>query len=148
MILENYVSKLETIKNTLPDEVDKIILKNKNVILVMLKFRLFNFGIDGDYEPLKKYSNKTIAIKKKNNQKTNVTTLRDQGNFYSGMYLEQNKGEILISSKDYKTPLLVEKYGAKIFDLTNKQELDIVNNIIEPELKNLIDSIGNFEIKM
>jgi len=149
MTLENYVSKLNELKTNLPKEVDKILIKNEKVILTMLKFRLFTFGADGNYDKLEGYSKKTIAIKKKNNQKTNITTLRDQGNFYAGMYLEVESGKILISSKDRKTGLIAEKYGPSIFELTYKQQADIISNIIEPELQKLIDfSIKDFNISL
>jgi len=149
MTLENHVSKLNELKTNLPKEVDKILIKNEKVILTMLKFRLFTFGTDGNYDKLEGYSKKTIAIKKKNNQKTNITTLRDQGNFYAGMYLEVESGKILISSKDRKTGLIAEKYGPSIFELTYKQQADIISNIIEPELQKLIDfSIKDFNISL
>ena len=148
MTLENYIIGLNNIKNSLPNEVDKIVLKNEKLILGMLKFRLFNFGTDGNDDSLEGYSKKTIEIKKKNNQKYNITTLRDQGNFYAGMYLDSTNGKILISSTASQTSDLVNKYGEAIFDLTYKQQQDIISNVIDPELQNLLDSLGNIEIKL
>lgn len=141
MTIEQYTAKLESFKANINTEVDKILVKNSNIITGMLKLRLYNYGIDGNYELIGEYSEKTKITKKANNQKTNFITLRDSGRFYAGMFLESKNGKYFIDSKDYKTNVLVETYGEPILDLTYKQQNDIIENIINPELEKLFSNV-------
>jgi hypothetical protein len=142
MTIQEYVAELEKLKNILPEEVDKILLKKQGIILGMLKHRLYNFGTDGNYDSLGPYSKSTEARKKKEGKKSGFVTLRDTDSFYAGMFLKSKKGEYEIDSTDWKTGLLEDIYGEAILELTFKQQSDIIENIIEPELQKLFDELG------
>lgn len=149
MSIIRYVENLEKLKNILPTEIDKILINKQGLILGMLKFRLYNYGQDGNYDLIGNYTSKTKELKKLNNQKTDFITLKDTGSFYSGMFLISKNGEYKIDSTDYKTPLLKAEYGNSILELTYKQQNDIIANIIEPELEKLLnDSLKDFEISL
>lgn len=141
MTLENYIASLKGLKSNIPKKVDEIIIKNKQFIVGMLKQRLYIYGTDGNYDLIGQYAKNTLAIKKANNQKTDFITLRDTGRFYAGMYLDVSNNEYSIDSTDRKTALLVDVYGSAILELTYKQQTDIIQNIIEPELQKYLDEL-------
>lgn len=143
MTLENYIASLKGLKSNIPKKVDEIIIKNKQFIVGMLKQRLYTYGTDGNYDLIGRYAKNTLAIKKANNQKTDFITLRDTGRFYVGMYLDVSNNEYSIDSTDWKTALLVDVYGPAILELTYKQQTDIIQNIIEPELQKYLDELTN-----
>lgn len=149
MTIEAYIASLNTMKKDLPKKVDEIILKNKNFIVGMLKFRLYNKGTDGNGAMIGRYSKKTIPIKIANSQKTSFITLRDQGHFYTGMFLESRNNEYIIDSTDRKTDLLVQIYGKSIMELTKEQQDNVVSNIIDPDIQKYLDSLsGSIEIDL
>lgn len=142
MSIEEYIAKLKIFEKDLPKKVDEIIMANKSFITSMIKLRLYNYGTDGNDKLIGRYSRNTIPIKIANNQKTSFITLRDQGNFYKGMFLYSKQGEYSVDSTDRKTDMLYEIYGRAITEFTNKQQNDIVVNIIDPDLQKYLDELG------
>lgn len=142
MELKEYVNKLEQSKVNLDKVIEAILKKNQGFIVGMLKFRLYTFGTDGNNELIGdgEYSDRTIKRKKRLNQKTSVITLRDKGNYYASMFLEVEGTLYEISSKDPKAAKLVDSYGEAILDLTEKQQNDLVENIVDPALQKYIDA--------
>lgn len=142
MELKAYVDKLEHLANDMPSIIEDILSKNAGTITGMLKLRLYNYGTDGNDDLIGEgeYAINTIERKKKIGQKTNIITLRDSGNMYSLMYLDVNKTDYQIYSKAPYAGRLAEAYGSAIFDLTNFQQKNVVENIIEPALQKYIDS--------
>ena len=148
MNIDNYILKLQNLKNILPTEIDRILLSKQSHIVGLLKARLYNQGTDGDGNLIGHYAKGTLASKKANNQKTSFITLRDTGHWYNAMYLESKNGEYLIDSSDRKTAMLIEIYGDSILDLTIQQQEYLVSQVIEPELQKLLDEFGDFEIEI
>ena len=149
MTIEAYIASLKTMQKDLPKKVDEIILKNKGLIVGMLKFRLYNKGTDGNGMLIGRYSKNTIPIKIANSQKTSFITLRDQGHFYAGMFLEARKNEYVIDSTDRKADLLVQIYGKSIMELTKEQQDNVVSNIIDPDIQKYLNGLsGSIEIDL
>lgn len=146
MTIQQYVEKLKEFNKDLPKTIDMILKKNEGTILRMLKLRLYNFGTDGNYDLIGYYSTNTKKRKASKGQKSSFITLRDTGAFYAGMYLESKDGVYKIDSLDPITPVLTMLYGKEILELTFKQQTDIINNIINPELQKILDSIDNIDI--
>ena len=146
MTIENYIKQLENFKSDLPAEVDKILMKNSKFIVGMLKLRLYTYGQDGNYDQIGYYTPATKRRKDIKGQKADFITLRDSGHFYDGMFMIASNGNYKISSTDAKTPLLINEYGPAILELTYKQQADIVENIIDPEIQKLLDNLGDIEI--
>lgn len=146
MTIENYIKGLEKFKANLPEQVDSILMKNSKFIVGMLKLRLYNYGQDGNYDQIGYYTPSTKRRKDKKGQKADFITLRDSARFYDGMFMLAENGNYKISSTDSKTPLLIAEYGPAILELTYKQQTDIVENIIDPEIQKLLDDIGDIEI--
>lgn len=85
--------------------------------------QLFDKGINNDgtdVEPA--YTKLTVSIKKQKGQPTNRVTLKDTGSFHKKFFLDAEKDGFRIDSTDSKTDDLVEKYGKKIFGLTDNSK--------------------------
>lgn len=83
------------------------------------------------------YSPTTIQYKKGKNQPSDRVTLFDEGNFYRGFFADTDKFPIEIDSKDFKTPLLDEKYGPSLFGLNAANTETFAENI-RPEIEDII----------
>lgn len=80
-------------------------------------------GVDiSDYAP---YSPVTVEYKMAMGQPYDRVTLRDTGDFHHGFTVQYSPKAFSITSTDWKTQMLMKKYGRDIFGLTasNKQEL-------------------------
>lgn len=151
MELNAYIAKLNVAKSNLPEVIEDILKKNEGTLLGMLKFRLFNFGTDGNDDLIGDgaYSKNTIERKKRKGQKYNIITLRDSGVFYNSMFLELDGANYEVSSKDPKAPKLVDTYSESILDFTFKQQNDVVENIVDPALqKYLDDNLPDIDISL
>lgn len=149
MTIQEQLNRLIKLSAGLPGAIDEILKKNEGTIVGMLKLRLYNYGTDGNYDLIGLYAPSTIERKKSSGQKYNFITLRESGSFYAGMFLETSNAEYEINSRDSKTSYLVDAYGESILELTPKQQFDVIENIIEPELQKLLDNaIGDIEINL
>jgi hypothetical protein len=82
------------------------------------------------YEPL------TIEIKTIKGQPTDRVTLKDTGDFYESFFISADNEGFFIDATDWKRDELVEKYGAEIFGLTDKNKTYLAKEILLPELIN------------
>jgi hypothetical protein len=101
-----------------------LISKNENEVTELnTDKQLLDKGINSDgtdVEPA--YTKTTISIKKRKGQPTNRVTLKDTGSFHRDFFVDTKKKGFSIGSKNSKTNDLVDKYGKKIFGLTNKSK--------------------------
>jgi hypothetical protein len=67
--------------------------------------------IQPEYRPF------TVDEKIKNNQPFDRVTLKDQGDFYKGIYVTAYKDGVEIDSNDFKSESLKKKYTEEIFGL-------------------------------
>lgn len=120
-------------------ELRNIIKKNESKIVGLVRTRLYRYGVDGDgKEILPTYSLRTINTKKEKGQISSHVTLRDEGLFYKGFYLELEKYDLILNSSDGKTSALLDKYGEAILYFTKQEKEYIINEIIDPGLEELI----------
>ena len=114
------------------------------IVSAIANDQLYRRGINGrgvkimSYAP---YKASTIISKKRKHQPYTRVTLFDEGDFHSGMHVvftEEYPGGFYITSDDYKTEALVEKYGPEIFRLTDKNFTRIVKTHIRKKLQKLI----------
>ena len=96
-------------------------------IIEMQKERLEQGLFVSGYPIYPFYSDWTVMEKEYKGQPSDRVTLKDTGDFYSGIYAAQFGDEILISSHDDKTPELEEKYSENLFGITNS-DFGIKNN--------------------
>lgn len=74
------------------------------------------------------YKEMTKVIKEGKSQPTDRVTLKDTGDFYSGMAVEYANEYFIIYSKDKKMAKLVNKYSWSIFGLTDENLNDFIWN--------------------
>jgi hypothetical protein len=63
------------------------------------------------------YTKVTKRIKTRKGQPTDRVTLKDTSAFYNAIFVDVRSTTYIIDSTDYKTPLLLNKYGKSIFGL-------------------------------
>lgn len=93
------------------------------------------YGVRGD-RLMPKYNPKTLIRKQRSGRPpmTDRVNLFDKGGFYADMFAVVVKGEIHVSSDDWKIQLLQEKYGGDIFKISRNQ-WEAIYEEIEPEVK-------------
>ena len=134
-LIRNRINQLEALKKQIPRQAELIAERLQSEIISFITERqLFDKGIDGKGKRLKPYSPLTITIKKQKGKVFNRTTLLDQGDFHKGFFLFAKGGFMFFSSKDFKTPELIEKYGEDIFVLTVENNKIVNQERILPEL--------------
>ena len=139
----NYINKLEALENNLVEKAKKAILDKQGLILGKAKLRLFNFGVDGDNSKITpEYRHSTVQIKAGQGQRTSHVTLRDTGEFYSSMFIDTSTNDIFINSTSEKLGPLISKYGVAITELTEQEQIFIIDTIIEPFLVKEINKLG------
>jgi len=136
MFLDKKIKELEKLKQEVPKQAERIVLKSKERILDLIREdQLFNKGIDGNGKKLIAYKPFTVAVKRLEGQPTDRTTLFNKGKFYDGfdlLYTDQNS--IGVFSRDSKTPDLIEKYGKDIFTFTVDNNKIVNEEIVLPQL--------------
>lgn len=79
----------------------------------------------------------TKIIKRSKGQPTDRVTLKDKGDFYDEIVVDIGTQVWNLTSEDYKTPLLVEKYTPQIFGL-NKISLRGYTDDVRPVFMDLV----------
>lgn len=133
----NLEYRLRAFKENLPALLEDIVRDKEDVIVsAIADNQLYGRGITGsgqkimDYAP---YAPRTIRAKKKKGQPTTRVTLRDTGEFHRSMFLVVDSEGFYITSDDSKTKFLTDKYGDKIFRLTDKNLTRIIRSHIRKE---------------
>lgn len=118
--------------------IQEIIMANEAYIIDMNAYeQLYNKGVNRlgvsimDYRP---YSPYTISYKKEVGQPHDRVTLRDEGDFYRGFFIEADDTMFYISSTDEKTDNLTKKYTNYIFGLTDENKAELTWEYIYPDL--------------
>lgn len=63
-----------------------------------------------------------------------VVDLRITGAFYGGVFARIQGQSIFMNSSDFKTPKLLNKYGERIFGLTEESKQKYINEFFQPAL--------------
>lgn len=141
--LDNLITKLEGVRDTLIETIADTIKMNEGTILE-LNFgdQLYDEGMDRNGVPLRPpYAPRTIRYKRKKGQPTNRVTLRDTGRFHESFYIEYRPDSFLINAKDAVTPHLKERYGPAILGLADQSVEYVIDELITPALQENIKSI-------
>jgi hypothetical protein len=149
MSLDNYLRDLILLESSLEKEIDKIIKEKQGYLVSLIKNRLFQRGVDSDGKKiLPDYKPSTIKRKKEDRQRTSHVTLRDTGDWYSGIFVEIKDWVISVDSTDGKTPSLIDKYGQGILGFTKQEQDEIIFGILEPRIQKILNSIGKNGINL
>lgn len=78
------------------------------------------------------YANLTVAIKTEKGQPTDRVTLKDEGNYYAGLYARASGDRIEEGSTDSKSASLTEKYGDEITGLGGEYKKEFQDTAFKP----------------
>jgi hypothetical protein len=56
------------------------------------------------------------------------------GDFYSEFVLQEQTGTFHFGSADWKSPILIDKYGIEIFGLTDRNMVEFINRTFYPQM--------------
>lgn len=125
----------------------KIVRDNDNILIDMnAQDQLYAKGVNrlgvriDEYQP---YRPLTIKVKIEKRQPYDRVTLKDTGEFYDSFYVETAEDRFYIKASDEKTNLLIKKYGAEIFGLTNDSLAEFINDYVKDEAYNRVKEILN-----
>lgn len=121
----------------IPDLVQETLTEQADVIITINQARLFNESEDTDGEPLEFYKSISYSIAKNEinpNPGFGRPDLYDTGSFYRDFNLTVTKDEFEVDSSDEKSNMLKNKYGDKIFGLSDSDlemfSADFFNSIL------------------
>jgi hypothetical protein len=137
MNVSQYIDSLKLVIRNTPNEVGRIIDKNKETILDLNRENQLNEkGIDSKDTKLQEYAYFTIQIKQLIGQPFDRTTLFYSGKFHAGFKYKYTPETFTLEiySDDEKSSKLVAKYGVDIFGLNESNKLYLTQSIIKPNL--------------
>ncbi len=140
--IEVYIGNLEGLADNLQQKLEVEALAKSGNLLSLVKQRLFNTGIAGDGSSLGSYHSSTIEYKKRKGRRSSFVTLRDEGDWYRGMFIKVENQELLLNSKDWKTPKLIGMYGDRILEFSIEERVAVENWLDAFETK-LINDLGS-----
>lgn len=103
-------------------EIPSIIDNTSQELIALNQSQLFDKGVNADNEELQPYTFLTEFYKREKNQPFDRTTLKDTGDFYRGFNIKTSNQFIIFDSTDSKTADLENKYGNRIFGLTQENK--------------------------
>lgn len=142
--IEQLTERVKKVRDNLEGNIYLVaILKDNDAYITDMNAQdqLFEQGINAngvsisDYAP---YSPLTIEYKMAMGQPYDRVTLRDTGDFHAGFTLQYSPKAFTITSTDWKTQMLMKKYGRDIFGLTASNKDELRWEYIYPDLLNKI----------
>lgn len=129
-------------------DVNEIILlavkSNEDFVLELNVEKQLYQGLKANGERIRpKYAKSTIKRKKKKGQPFNRVTLKDEGDFYEGFFVEYGEDDFTIHGDDEKTKYLIKRYGRDIFGLNEKSIGDLIEMVEKDFIKRVKIIIGN-----
>ena len=109
------------------------VTNNASAIIEANQDQLYELGHNPLGISIGSYAPKTITIKKDKGQPYDRVTLKDTGDFYAGFHLDADNTGFRISSTDWKTEELLERWG-NVFGLTEENRLRISWSLFFPFL--------------
>lgn len=139
MTLRNLEYRLRKFRDYLPELLQEAVREKEDVIVsAITDDQLYRRGITGTGEKImnyRPYTARTKARKLRKGQPATRVTLRDSGAFHQGMGIVYEEEGFRVTSKDYKTKWLVNRYGPEIFRLTD----DNLNRILRVHVRRYIE---------
>ena len=131
------LSAVETVERSMVDGtyVRRAVQENTDKIVELNVEQLYEYGINSlgisidTYAP---YSPYTIRVKNEKGQPTDRVTLRDTGDFHKSFEVVVGPVDFYITATDYKTDMLVERYGEKIFGLIPQNKIELAQKYLYP----------------
>lgn len=153
MTLEQYISELRKLTDSVDKLVDDFIKKNSGALLSSVKLRFWNKGLDGNLQLIGTYAQSTIERKKKSSySRTSHVTLRDSGQWYDDLFVVYEKGDIFLDNRQRAlTAKLIDGekhfqgYGEGIMEFTAEEKNNLVTAILT-DLDKYLQKVFNTDI--
>lgn len=124
--LRDYIARLQAVSVSSQEEQIFKILKENEATAVDLNLSQLEQGINSDGSSIEPpYRELTVEIKKAKGQRSDRVTLKDEGDFYGGFFIDSNEFPAAFWSKDYKVIELTQKYGSDFFGLTGENQTEL-----------------------
>jgi len=127
-VIEQVISKLQTLKDSLPDIAEKVIQDAAPQIEDQIIFQLRD-GQKGDGSSLPNYSKRSVE---QFGKPFGPIKLFDTGDFYQGVKASVKGTDLEIDDTDSKTPMLQEKYGSDILALQDQRLEELKQDVFLP----------------
>lgn len=122
------------LNSSIEDVILGIIQNYKGVLIKLNQDQLLLEGVDSDGIKLAPYRSQIYAAKKLLLNPAGVTDLRLTGKFYASFFVNAEDFPLIFGARDSKTDKLVEKYGEKIFGLSEESKRYFINNYLKDAL--------------
>ncbi|HEX8656210.1 MAG TPA: hypothetical protein VF690_01675 [Hymenobacter sp.] len=133
--LDQIANLLRQLPQQLADATRQVVSQNKPFLEDANTAQLAA-GLDRDGQPITpEYAPFTVALKQLKGQPTDRVTLRDDGDFYTGIVAQLDSDSFEMVGTDQKTPALVEKYGDEVLGLTADHIEEFRDDYVRPELE-------------
>ncbi len=135
--IDDLIEKVKAVESGMNEIVLLAVRQNEKFVLELNVRKQLYQGVNAKGEKIRpKYAKSTIKRKKKKGHPYNRVTLKDEGDFYEGFFVEYEDDSFTLHGDDYKTKYLIKRYGKDIFGLN------------ESSIKDLIEMIENDFIKI
>lgn len=133
--LRDYIARLNSVTVGSQEEQIFKILKSNEAVAVDLNLSQLNDGINSDGSSIEPpYRELTREIKKGKGQRSDVVTLKDEGDFHEGFFIEGESFPVGFWSIDYKVIELTQKYGSEFFGLTRENQSSLNEDLLPEAL--------------
>lgn len=134
--IANLLNKVKSVEESMNEIILMVVKKNEREVLRLNVDEQLYKGVNSMGEKIKpRYSSATVKRKKKKGQPFNRVTLKDEGDFYDGFFVEYGVDEFSLQGDDKKTRYLIKRYGKEIFGLTDKSLSDLIEMMEEDFIK-------------
>lgn len=134
---------LGRLQNINVDRAAKMTLGETREIFLDLNREQLMSGIRADKSKITpEYAHFTRQKKQEQGRDPDVVTLYDTGDFYRAMFLDVGSDLLEVDSTDYKSEELQEKYGEKIFGLTDDSKITYTDEIFPVFLQKIEDILN------
>ena len=144
MTLEAYIIELEKLERQIPALIEKFLKQRAKYMLVQVKLRFANRGLDGDGNKIGEYTEATKKRKRKKGRRVSHVTLKDSGRWYDSLFVNYDSGELFLDSRmrDLTTKLIQgdgysPAYGEAIMEFTDEEILVWQEQILTDLAKHL-----------
>ena len=145
--IRDIVKKIRQIRKRLDKIIIDAVKENEDIVIDLNTSQLFQ-GKESTGEAITPpYRPMTISIKASKGQPTNRVTLKDEGDFYRGFFVNYSNDWFALGSDDEKALKLERKYGTDIYGLTQESIDELceyikedVEKFLEDEFMKLVNS--------
>lgn len=136
--IRDIVKKIRQIRKRLDKIIIDAVKENEHIVIDLNTEQLWQ-GKESTGEPITPgYRPMTISIKSIKGQPTNRVTLKDEGDFYRGFFVNYGNDWFALGSDDEKAQKLERKYGTDIYGLT-QESIDELCEYIKEDVEKFIE---------